>query len=125
MSRLHLHGMMCGLVFLLVLAPFGANGQAAAPAPADPKEPAPKSQPGKDDDGAKNKRLLYLVKHGMAKDLAAVLGEHFKGVAEFQALPESTSNALLISAAPAALDEVVKVLDQLDRQRQTVSIEIL
>ena len=55
----------------------------------------------------------------------AVLGEHFKGVAEFQALPDSTSNALLISGSPAALDEVVKVLDQLDHRPQTVSIEIL
>jgi hypothetical protein len=92
-----------------------ALGLAAAAAAADPAA--------KDDAG--NKRLLYIVKHGSAKDLAAVLGAHFKGAAEVQALPDATSNTLLISAGPAAFDEVVKLLEQLDRPPQTVAVDIL
>lgn len=78
--------------------------------------------PTKDEAGAK--QLLYIVKHGTAKDLAAVLGAHFKGAAEFQALSDGSGNALVISAAPSALDEVVKVLDLLDRPPQSVAVEI-
>ena len=77
--------------------------------------------PAKDD----AKRLVYPVKHGAAKDLAAVLNEHFKGVADFQAAPDASTNYLLIRAAPSALDEVLKVLAQIDRAPQTVSVEIL
>ena len=87
----------------------------AASAVADPPAPA------KDD----AKRLLYPVKHGAAKDLAAVLAAHFKGVAEISALPDAGTNYLLISAAPSAFNEVVQVLDQIDRPPQTVSVEIL
>jgi type II secretory pathway component GspD/PulD (secretin) len=72
----------------------------------------------------KNKRTVYLVKHGAAKDLALLLGKHFKGDAEIQALPDSASNFLLISAAPAVFEEVVKLLEQLDRQPGTVVIEL-
>ncbi len=82
--------------------------------------PAP---PAKDD--AANKRIVYIVKHGSAKDLAAVLAAHFKGVAEVQALPDASLNCLLISAAPSAFDNVVKTLAQLDRRPQTVSLEII
>jgi type II secretory pathway component GspD/PulD (secretin) len=108
MSRLALFRTAGALTLLLGLAALAA---------ADPPAPA------KDD--AANKRLIYIVKHGTAKDLAAVLGEHFKGAAEIQALPDPSSNCLLINASPAALDEVVKVLEQLDRRPQTVSVEIV
>src|SRR5262249_23910891 len=37
----------------------------------------------------KNKRLVYVVKHGDAKDLAGLLARHFKDDADIQALPES------------------------------------
>jgi type II secretory pathway component GspD/PulD (secretin) len=117
MSRLNLQRMMCGLVVLIGLAGFGVGGWAADP-------PAPKGQPGKEDQGAGNKRLIYLVKHGSAKDLAAVLSEHFKGVAEIQALPDAATNCLLISTSPTAFEEIVKVLDQLDHRPQIASVEI-
>lgn len=110
MSQRILSRMAGGLVLLFGLAAFAVG---AAPAP-----------PAKDDGGA-NKRVLYIVKHGSAKDLAAVLGEHFKGVADVQALPDPSNNCLLIGAAPDAFDDVVKVLAQIDRRPQTVSIEIL
>jgi type II secretory pathway component GspD/PulD (secretin) len=74
---------------------------------------------------SKNKRIVYVVKHGDAKDLASILGKHFKGEAEVQVLPDSPSNCLLISAAPNAFAEVVKLLAQLDRRPQLVSVELL
>jgi len=67
---------------------------------------------------------VYLVKNGDAKELAGALGKHFKGEAEFQALP-SSSNALLISSNPAVFEEVVKVLGTLDRRPHVVSVELL
>jgi type II secretory pathway component GspD/PulD (secretin) len=93
----------------------------AKPAPAD--GPAQPSKPA-DDAGAKNKRTVYVVKHGAAKTLATTLAQHFRGVAEVQVLPDSPSNCLLISCAPAVFDEVVKVVDQLDRRPQLVAVYI-
>lgn len=75
--------------------------------------------------GAKNKRIAFLVKQGSAKDLAALLSKHFKGDAEIQALSDSPSNMLLISAPPQVFDEVIKLLEQLDRQPRTVAIDLL
>jgi type II secretory pathway component GspD/PulD (secretin) len=74
--------------------------------------------------GAKNKRIVYLVRYGSAKDLASALGKHFKGDAEFQTVTETGSNYLLISAAPAVFDEVVKTLEQLDRAPRTITVEV-
>ena len=108
MSQRTLHRAAGGLALLFGLVTLAP---AAAPTPA------------KDD--AANKRLLYVVKHGSAKDLAAVLGEHFKGVAEVQALPDASGNCLLVSAAPSAFDEVVQTLAELDRPPQTVELDIL
>ncbi|HVS37443.1 MAG TPA: secretin N-terminal domain-containing protein [Gemmataceae bacterium] len=96
-----------------VIVALGLAALAAADPPASAK------------DDAANKRILYPVKHGSAKDLAAVLSEHFKGVAEVQASPDASGNYLLISAPAPAFDDVVKVLAQLDRPSQTVSLEIM
>jgi type II secretory pathway component GspD/PulD (secretin) len=75
--------------------------------------------------GAETKRGAYVVKHGAAQDLAGVLAKHFKGAAEIQAGPEGTSNCLLINAPPAVFGEVLKLLDQLDRQPQSVAVEVM
>jgi type II secretory pathway component GspD/PulD (secretin) len=91
-----------------------------APGRADKPEP-PKS----DNAPAKNKRTFYIVKYGSAKDLAPVLAKHFKDDAEVQALPEPSSNCLLISAAPGVFDEVVKLLEQLDRRPQLLAVDLL
>jgi hypothetical protein len=77
------------------------------------------------DAAAGNKRLFYDVKYASARDLADVLGRHFHGVAEFRPLPVDTANALLVSAAPSVFDDVVAALNQLDRPRKTVLIEVL
>jgi type II secretory pathway component GspD/PulD (secretin) len=81
--------------------------------------------PAQTEPAAKARRTVYVVKHGAAKDLANVLGKHFKDDAEVQVLPDAPSNCLLISAPPAVFDEVVKVLDQLDRRPHAVSVEVL
>jgi hypothetical protein len=105
------------LAAALILAAWAAAGRAGDQADA---------KAAKDGDAPKNHRLLYLVKHGSAKDLAAALADHFKGDAEFKALPDAVSNGLLINAASdAALDEVVKLLGQLDKRPQVVAVEVL
>ena len=71
------------------------------------------------------KRIVYVVRHGVAQDLAPVLGQHFKDDAKIQILAEPSSNCLLISASPAALDDIIKVLDQIDRPPQVVAVELL
>jgi type II secretory pathway component GspD/PulD (secretin) len=80
--------------------------------------------PAKGDDAAKNKRLVYLVRYGSAKDLATALAKHFKNDAEVQAVTETGSNYLLISAPPTAFDEVVKTLELLDRAPRTISVDV-
>jgi hypothetical protein len=72
----------------------------------------------------KSKRIAYVVKYGSAKDLAKVLGEHLKGAAEVEALPEASANVLLIRATPAAFGEVVKLLEVLDRRPRLVAVEV-
>lgn len=75
--------------------------------------------------GAEWKRGAYVVKYAAAKNLARILVKHFKGAAQIQAGPEGTNNCLLINAPPDAFDEVMKLLDQLDRQPQAVAVEII
>jgi type II secretory pathway component GspD/PulD (secretin) len=82
-------------------------------------------EPARDGDSAKEKRLLYVVRNGSAKDLAAVLSKHFKAAADIQALPDGPSNCLLISAAPAVLDEAVKALAELDRRPALIAVEVI
>ncbi len=77
-----------------------------------------------DEKAEKSKRIAYDVKYGSAKDLAKVLGEHLKGVAEVEALPEASANVLLIRATPAAFGEVVKLLEVLDRRPRMVAVEV-
>src|SRR5947208_2353182 len=76
-------------------------------------------------DAAKNRRIAYVVQHGVAKDLAAVLSKHFQGAAEVQVLPASASNCLLINAPAAVFDEVIKLLAQFDRRPLTIAVEVL
>jgi type II secretory pathway component GspD/PulD (secretin) len=76
------------------------------------------------EDNAKNKRIVYPVRYGAAKDLAAVLSKHFKGDAEVQAVTETGGNYLLISAAPALFEEVLQTVGELDRAPKSVSVDL-
>src|SRR5687768_14907021 len=73
------------------------------------------------------KRLVYAVKHAPALSLATVIGDHFNDDpgAAVRVVPESVSNTLLISAAPAAMEEVLAVLRQLDKAPAMITIEVL
>lgn len=72
---------------------------------------------------AKSGRVVYVVKQGSAKELGGVLGKHFKG--DVEALPDPTGGVLLISAPPALLDEVIKLLGQIDRRPRMVIVDVL
>ncbi len=106
---------LIGLSLLLTIGPGGlpARGQEKV------------DQKTKPETGAKSKRLAYFVKHGSATDLAAVLSKYLKGDADVQALPTTSGNGLLINADAAVLDEVVKLLGQLDRAPNRIAVEIL
>jgi type II secretory pathway component GspD/PulD (secretin) len=83
------------------------------------------AKPAVEDNAAvKNKRIVYPVRYGAAKDLAAVLSKHFKGDAEVQAVTETGGNYLLISAAPALFEEVLQTVGELDRAPKSVSIDL-
>ena len=73
----------------------------------------------------KTHRTLYVVKNGDANALADVLGKHFKGEAEVVAAPVASGNALLISGTPAATEDVVKLLGELDRKSKMVEVEVI
>jgi type II secretory pathway component GspD/PulD (secretin) len=109
MSRLKVVGLVVGLALMALLWSSRGLGE-------------------KDDkigDKGASKRLLYVVRHGSAKELAKALGQFFKKDAEFEAVADGASNALLINVAPGAFDEVVKALEQLDRSPRLIAVEVL
>jgi type II secretory pathway component GspD/PulD (secretin) len=74
---------------------------------------------------AKDKRFVYQVKHGSARELALVLGKFYaKNEAEIQPVLEGGANALLISAAPGVFDDLVATLKELDRKPHTVMVDV-
>jgi type II secretory pathway component GspD/PulD (secretin) len=124
MPQITIRRCVAALILASALGLYAASGQE----PASPK-PGPISAPAQatkseGTSGTKSQRTVYVVKHGAAKALATTLAQHFKGVAEVQVLADSPSNCLLISAAPAVYDEAIKLLDQLDRRPQLVSVLI-
>jgi type II secretory pathway component GspD/PulD (secretin) len=107
-----------GLALLLGVSCALLSAQEERPKPGQAKTTA------EDNSASKNKRIVYPVRYGGAKDLAAALGKHFKGDAEVQAVTETGGNYLLISAAPALFDEVLQTLQELDRAPKTVSVDV-
>ncbi len=74
---------------------------------------------------AEQKRGTYVIRYASPKDVAAVLAKFFKGAAEVETGPEGVgNNTLLIKAAPAVLDEVIKTAELLDRRPQSVAVEV-
>src|SRR6516165_5628598 len=82
---------------------------------------------GAQDEGpaSRTRRTTYVVQNGLAKDLADALSKHFKGGAGVQFVAEPESNCLLITAPPAALEDVFRTLKVLDRQPRMVAVQIL
>jgi type II secretory pathway component GspD/PulD (secretin) len=83
---------------------------------------AAQTGPGAKSGDGKTKRVVYVVKYGSAKDLAAALNKYFKGEAE--AVLDAGGNVLLINAPAAVFDELIQALAQLDRRPQTVALEV-
>lgn len=81
--------------------------------------------PAQEGAAGEKKQLVYVLKGGSASDLAGALGQLFQGTADVQVHAEASSNCLLVSAPPAVLDEVIKILGQLDRPPQSVALEVL
>jgi type II secretory pathway component GspD/PulD (secretin) len=125
MLRITVGRTACCLLAALCIGSFAVWGQARDASAARVEAATQTEKPQDKAAESKSKRIVYAVKHGSAKDLAAVLGKHFKSDVEIQTLPDSPSNLLLINAAPAAFDEVLKLLAQLDRQPQVVSVQVL
>lgn len=69
-------------------------------------------------------RTHYAVRHADPAVLAEVVGTHFKGDATLVAAPAGSGNAVLVSGSAAAVPEVVKLLEQLDRRPRGVEVEI-
>jgi type II secretory pathway component GspD/PulD (secretin) len=110
----------CLIVLAIGLSLVG--GPAWGPAGNETRAEPPK---GKESSASKSKRIVYVAKYGSAKQLAALLGKHFKGEAEVEILTDAPSNCLLIRTSPATFAEVVKLLGQLDRRPQLVAVEML
>lgn len=94
-------------LLVCVLLMLGAMPAAAQDRPATEQKPA-----------------TYLVKYAAAKDLEGILAKHFKGAAQIQISREGAGNGLLIKTSPTVLEEIMKTLEQLDRQPRSVAIDI-
>jgi type II secretory pathway component GspD/PulD (secretin) len=82
------------------------------------------------------KRCVYRVKHLSATDLAETVNKLLvtevtiaatSGVATSVAtvVPDPISNSLVVGAEPDAIDGILDLIEELDRQPQMVSIEVL
>jgi type II secretory pathway component GspD/PulD (secretin) len=71
------------------------------------------------------KRVVYDVKHGIARDLAELLVKVYKTEPRVQVLAAPAGNALVIGAPSETLDELLQLLKQLDRRPRSVAIEIV
>jgi len=89
----------------------------------DAQDNPPPSRRGGTEPAPKGTRTLYPVKNGDAAALAEVLARNFKGEATVSALP--SRNALLVTASPQVTADLTKLLDQIDRKRQTVEVEVV
>ena len=92
----------------------------AAFAQDDNGKPAPAKRP-----AVETKRGIVFLAHGAAKDMAKVLASSFKGDADIHAGPDGSANCLLVSAPTHVFDDVVATIERLDRQPQSVVVEVL
>ncbi len=75
-------------------------------------------------DTSHNKRVVYRVAHTPVQSLANALQMHFQGIPGLSLVPEPTGNALLISAPPDLLDELLDAVQKLDRVPKSAAIEV-
>jgi type II secretory pathway component GspD/PulD (secretin) len=70
-------------------------------------------------------RQLYVVRSGSAAELADVLNRHFQAEPGFHAVPDVSSNYILLSGSKSAVESAVTVLREIDRSPRTVRVEIV
>jgi type II secretory pathway component GspD/PulD (secretin) len=70
-------------------------------------------------------RSHYVVRNADPAALAEIVGKHLKGEAEVLAAPAGSGNAILISGSRERVNEVVELLEQLDRKARSVEVEIV
>jgi hypothetical protein len=89
------------------------------------QDPPTKSAPIKPGVGppADARRTLYTVRAGDPPALATLLGRHFPEAA-ISPLPPGSGHGLLISASPGTTGEILKLLEQIDREPRSVVIGV-
>ena len=70
-------------------------------------------------------RALFTLKHADAGTLADAIKGHFKNEAVITPLPLGSGNGLLVSGSAAAVAEVEKLVAQLDKSPQTLTVEVV
>jgi hypothetical protein len=83
--------------------------------------PPPAVKPG----GAWHKRALHRLRYVPAVDAANALDKLYAGDGGLLVVPEPLTNSLLISAVPEALEEVTRLIDQVDLPPKSVAIDAL
>ncbi len=68
--------------------------------------------------------MLYYVRHGSAKELSHALGQIYKGDAEIETVTEGNGKCLLIKATPRTCEEILALLEKVDRPLRVVAIDI-
>jgi hypothetical protein len=66
------------------------------------------------------KRTIFTLLHADPDATAEILGHHFEGQAKVSTLPDG----LLVSASPAVMEDLTKLLARLDRKPQSVEVEV-
>ena len=89
---------------------------AAAVLAEDPAGPA---------DNDSHETLVYVFRNAPALDAAQALSELYQRDARMRVVPNAAGNVVLLRVAPELRTEVLKVLESLDRQPKTVSVELL
>ncbi|HEY8503097.1 MAG TPA: secretin N-terminal domain-containing protein [Gemmataceae bacterium] len=86
--------------------------------PATAQEPTPAAPTPKE-------RRVYSVRHGQADAIAETLAKLYQGSEGVQVLADRAGNQVLVSAPPAALPELMTLLEKLDRRPRAVAVDLL
>jgi hypothetical protein len=114
MSRARSIPLASSFLVLACFGPYAAWGRQPGGAPSAPP-------PG----GQQVKRVVYEVRHSLARDLAELFAKLYKSEPRVQVLAAPTGNALVIGAPSDTLDEVLGLLKRLDRRPRSVAIEVV
>jgi hypothetical protein len=86
-----------------------------------PGDKQPKAPSGQPTERPQPRRTVYPLRHADPAAIAQILAKHFQGQADVSAV----GSGLLISAPPAVMDEIAKLLEQIDHKPRTVQVEVM